>query len=242
MEAKEKNSSIFISLITNFLLMLGKGTAGLMANSNALVADAVHSMSDVIFFLINYRACKECQMYSRIDKKRNSQKISQRIVQTEARATYYTGIILFTIGMTICFHNFMILVLDKAEKPDSITVIVAFIALGVYAWLYKYLKGTDSKEEACFLTTKNTCWQNKLNLISGTVVVVGLIGTMFGFIFMDEFAAIVVGSIILSMGIKLFIEAVEHSHFVTKYSGGLVVVCSILASIILTVISLSIQL
>jgi len=241
MESKE-NNPIFISLITNFLLMIGKGIVGLLANSNALVADAAHSMSDVIFFLINYRACKECQMYAKIDKKRTSKKNDQKIVETEARATYYTGIILFTIGMTICSHNFMILVLGKEEKPNSITILAAFISLGIYAWLYKYLEKSNNKEKDCFLTAKNTFWQNKINLISGTVVVVGLIGTLFGFIFMDEVAAIVVGSIVLSMGIKLFIEAVEHSEFVAKCDYKPVIACSIIVSMILTIISLSIQL
>jgi len=54
---------------------------------------------------------------------------------------------------------------------------------------------------------QNSRWQNKMNLFSGVTVLLGLIGTMFGFIFMDEFAAIVVGSVLIAMGVKLIIEA-----------------------------------
>jgi len=237
---RKKSNPIFISLLTNFLLMLGKGIIGILANSNALVADAAHSMTDVTFFLINYKACKDCQLYKRIDKKGN-ERTRQRIEETEIRATYITGIILLTIGMAICFHNFMILVLDKAQKPDSITILAAFVSLGTYAWLYKYLEKNEGKIEDCFITEKNTNWQNKVNLVSGLVVVIGLIATMFGFVFMDEFAAIVVGSIVLSMGVKLFIEAVEHPVLINKYNSTIVVLGCLVTAIILTMISLSIQ-
>ena len=237
----EDNNTILISLITNVLLMFGKGITGLLANSNALVADAVHSMTDVIFFFINYRACKECTAYACIDRKAKNQKHKEKIVKTEARASCITGIILLTIGMSICFHNFMILVLDKAEKPDAVTVIVAFIALGVYGWLYKHVEEKD-ENGACILTTENTLWQNKVNLFSGLVVAVGLVGTLFGFVFMDEFAAIVVGSIILSMGIKLIFQAMNTYSAEINKRFKLVTVGCILVSIILTSISLSIQL
>ena len=69
MPTKEKNNSIFVSLICNILLVIGKGITGILANSNALVADAIHSMTDVIAFFINYHARRDCQMYGMIDKK-----------------------------------------------------------------------------------------------------------------------------------------------------------------------------
>jgi len=243
MPTKEKDNSIFVSLICNILLVLGKGITGILANSNALVADAIHSMSDVIAFFINYRACEDCQMFGRIDSKGTSEKIRQKIVATEIRATYYMGIFLFTVGLAICFHNFMIIVLDRVERPDSISVVVAFIALAVYGWLYKYSEGTNNDDiKECMRTRQNTHWQNKMNLFSGVTVVLGLTGTVFGFIFMDEFAAIVVGSILIAMGVKLIIETKGELSTEAKRFFKPVVFSSILISIILAAISLAIQL
>jgi len=243
MPAEEKSNSIFISLICNILLVLGKGITGILANSNVLVADAIHSMTDVIAFFINYHACEDCQMYGRIDRNRTSEKIRQRIVETEIRATYYMGIFLFTVGLAICFHNFMILVLNRVERPDSISIVVAFVALAVYAGLYKYSEGSVNDDiKDCMRTRQNSHWQNKMNLVSGFTVVLGLIGTMFGFIFMDEFAAIVVGSILIAMGIRLIIEIRQDLSTAAKQFFKPVVFSSILISIILAAISLSIQL
>ena len=243
MPAKEKNNSIFVSLICNILLAIGKGITGILANSNALIADAIHSMTDVIAFFINYRACEDCQIYGRIDRKKTSKKISQRIVETEIRATYYMGIFLLTIGLAICFHNFMLLVLDRVEKPDSITVLVAFVVLAVYAGLYKYSGNSDNKvAKDCVLTSRNTHWQNKMNLVSGTVVLIGLTASMLGFIFMDELAAVVVGSILVAMGVKLIIETRQDLNTTAKQYFKPTVFGSIIISVVLAAISLSIQL
>ena len=117
------------------------------------------------------------------------------------------GIYLLTIGLAICFHNFMLLALNRVEKPDSISVVIAFVALAVYTGLYKHSKGDGNNDiKDCMRTRQNSHWQNRMNLFSGVTVVLGLVGTMFGFIFMDEFAAIVVGSILIAMGVKLIIE------------------------------------
>ncbi len=241
--SKEKNNPIFISLICNILLVIGKGITGILANSNALVADAVHSMTDVVAFFINYRACEHCQMYGRIDRKKTSKKISRRIVETEIQATYYMGIFLLTIGLAICFHNFMILVLNRVEKPDSITVLVAFVVLAVYAWLYKYSENSDKKgAKDCVRTNRNTHWQNKMNMVSGTVVLIGLTASMLGFIFMDELAAVVVGSILVAMGVKLIIETRQSLSTVAKQNFKTAVLGSIVISVVLAAISLSIQL
>ena len=137
----------------------------------------------------------------------------------------------------------MLLVLNRIEKPDSISVVVAFIALAVYGGLYKHSKGNDNNDiKDCMRTRQNTHWQNKMNLFSGVTVVLGLVGTMFGFIFMDEFAAIVVGSILIAMGVKLIIETRQELSMTAKRLFKPIVFGSILISIILAAISLSIQL
>lgn len=208
MSEKEKHNPIVVSLICNILLVMGKGITGFLANSNALVADAIHSMTDVCAFLISYRACKDCELYGRIDKNKTSTTISQKIAQTEIWATYSTGMLLLTVGAAICFYNCMILLLDRVERPDAVSVAVAFVALAVYGALHKYLGGAGrTASEDCARMTRTAQWQNKMNVVSGLVVAVGLSGSMLGFIFLDELAAVVVGSILVAMGATLIIES-----------------------------------
>ena len=242
MPAKENDNSIFVSLICNILLVLVKGITGLLASSNALVADAIHSMADVSAFFINYRACKDCERYGRIDRKGISEITRRKIAETEIRATYYMGILVFTVGMAICFRNLVFLVLDKVEMPGSISVVVALVALAIYIGLYRHSENNSSKPTGnCTLTSRNTRWQNKMNLVSGTVVVIGLTASMLGFIFMDELAAVVVGSILVAMGTKLIIETRELSETIDRHFKP-VIISSVLVSVVLAAISLSVRL
>ena len=239
----KKNNSIFISLICNLLLVFVKGITGLLANSDALVADAIHSMTDVTAFFINYRACKECELFGGTDEKGTNEKNSQRIAEIETMATYYTGVFLLTVGLAIYFCYSTILLLGRSERPEPITVVVAFVALAVYAGLCKYLESADNEVvKHCVVTSRNVVWQNKLNLVSGTVVVIGLIASMLGFYFMDELAAIVVGGILVGMGVKWIIETKEELSAGIKRHFRSVTISSILVSVVLAAISLSIRL
>jgi len=244
MQSEEKNNSILISLIVNLLLVFVKGVTGLLANSNALTADAIHSMTDVIAFFINYRACKDSESCTLTDEMGTNEETKQRITDIEMKATYCTGIFLLTVGMSIYFYNAMILLLGRAEKPEPITLIVALVVLAVYIGLYRYLKrtGNDKVETHCVMTNRNANWQNNFNVISGAVVVIGLTGTMFGFIFMDELAAVVVGSILIALGIKWLVETKEMvSPWINRHFKP-IIFASILVSLVITAISLSIRL
>ena len=243
MPAEEGNHSIAFSLVGNALLVIGKGVTGILANSNALIADALHSMTDVTVFFMNYSACNRSKLYAGAEQTRSSEGDQHNSDEIELRATYYSGLLLLTCGLAICIHNSMILVLDKIEKPDPITAVVAYIVLAVYIWLHKRPQHTNTEhEESCVLSKRNAMWQNKMNVVSGSVVAIGLTGSMFGFIFMDDLAAVAVGSILVAMGIRLSTEA--GTHLDTKMSRYLapLVLGSILTSIAISAVSLWITL
>jgi divalent metal cation (Fe/Co/Zn/Cd) transporter len=243
MQSEQKNSSIFISLICNFMLVIIKGATGLLANSNALIADAFHSMTDVIAFFINYRACKNSESCAMTDETGTNEKIKQRITDIEVKATYCTGIFLMTVGMSIYFYNTAILLLGRLGTPEPITLVVALVVWVVYIALYKYLEHADNNkiERHCVMTNRNANRQNNFNVISGAVVVIGLTGTMFGYIFMDELAAVVVGSILIALGIGWISETKETVGGRIERYFKLIIVGSIFVSLIITAISLSIQ-
>jgi len=229
-------------MVCNLLLVFVKGATGLLANSNALVADAFHSMTDVIAFFINYRACKDSESCAITDETGTDEKTKQRITEIEVKATYCTGIFLLTVGLSIYFYNAMVILLGRMAQPEPITLMVAVVVWAVYMGLYQYLKRPGNKiERHCVMTNRNADWQNNYNVISGGVVVVGLTGAMFGFIFMDELAAVVVGSILIALGIKWLIETKEMVSPWIKQRYKSIIAASIFISWVITAISLSIQ-
>jgi divalent metal cation (Fe/Co/Zn/Cd) transporter len=237
-----KDSSILISIVCNLFLVLIKGITGLLANSSGLVADAIHSMSDVTAFFINYRACKECENCSGLNKQATNENSSQIIFEIETKATYYTGIFLLIIGMAVYFYNSMILILGRSTKPEPIAAVIAFVALAFYAVLYKYLENSkNSTNTLCTRTVRNVDWQNKLNLFSGSVVLFGLAASMFGFYFMDDIAAIIVGSILIGIGINWITETRDELNPIMKQRFKVVIISCIPISVVITAVSLSIN-
>jgi len=238
--SEKKNSSILISMVCNLLLVFVKGITGLLANSNALVADAFHSTTDVIAFFINYRACKDSESCALTDRTGTDEKIKQRIAEIEVKATFCTGIFLLTVGMSIYFYNTMVILLGRTTQPEPITLVVAVVVWAVYIGLYQYLKRTGNKTERhCVMTNRNADWQNNFNVISGGVVVIGLTGAMFGFVFMDELAAVVVGGILIALGIKWLIETRGRVTPWIKQRYKSIIAASIFTSWVITAITLS---
>ncbi|MEA1967456.1 MAG: cation transporter [Thermodesulfobacteriota bacterium] len=243
MQPQKKNNSIFVSMICNLLLVFFKGATGILANSSALVADALHSMTDVIAFFINYRACKESESCFIADKTGTDEKTQKRVAEIEVKATYCTGIFLLTVGLSIYFYNTMVILLGRMGQPEPITLVVAVVVWVIYLGLYLYLERNGNKTEPhCAMTNRNSDWQNKFNVISGAAVVIGLTGSMFGFIFMDELAAVVVGSILTAIGIRWIAETKTMVGPWIKHHYNSIIAASVSASWVITAILLSIQL
>jgi divalent metal cation (Fe/Co/Zn/Cd) transporter len=214
----EGNNVILASLLVNTLLVLGKGITGVLFHSSALVSDACHSTTDVAAFFVNYRASNECRIYGQGD---NLQRLGdkEKVAAIENFATFVTGLIFLTIGSAIYFHSGASIILLKFEKPEPITLAVAIIALVFYLSVYFYSRRARYQaKEYCRRITENSHWQNEMNLVVGSVVVAGLVGAHLGYDYLDEAAAVLVGTILFAMGIKqLALARADMQDRIGKY-------------------------
>lgn len=203
-----KKIPILISVIGNVLLVLIKGIVGIIANSHALIADAIHSLSDVIAFLISYYSCKNSSMLPKIGKRGATKRIDKKVVEQEIRSTYLICIIYLAFGSVAYICNSIILVSGDTTPPEFIALVVAFIALGVYVWVYKHFRENmgENNKKYCQITTRQCYLINKMNVFTGITVIVGLIGAEIGFIAMDSLAGVVVGSVMIAIGIRFLQE------------------------------------
>jgi len=198
---------MLISLIFNVLLAAAKGVVGVIAGSHALLADAVHSLSDVIAYIFNYHGCRQCRMFVENGKKKVSKQIRMKILAKEAHATYLTSVTYYVFGIVVYIYNLIVLIMGDTTPPEFIALVMAFITLGIYVLVYGYYKSNPGDEmKYCKVTTRNNYLLNKINLFVGAAVVIGVIGARTGFPIMDAVAGIVVGSVMLSLGAHFFRE------------------------------------
>jgi len=213
-----KKTPILISVIGNVFLVLIKGIVGVIANSHALIADAIHSLSDVIAFLIGYYSCKNCRILPKNGKREAIKQIDRKIAEREMRSTYLISIVYLAFGSVTYICNSIILVSGDTTPPGFITLVVAFIALGVYIGVYEYYRKNmgENNNKYCRITDKQCYLLNKMNLITGTIVIAGLIGAEIGFTAMDSLAGVAVGAVMISLGLHFLGDRSKYLIFLQK--------------------------
>lgn len=211
-----KKAPILISVIGNVFLVIIKGIVGVIADSHALIADAIHSLCDVIAFLISHYSCKNCRMLAKIGKREVVKRIDKKIVEQEIHSTYLISIVYLAFGSVTYIRNLIVFILGDTTPPGFIALVVAFIGFGVYVWVYKYFrKNTGENNKKYYLINKDfnikqSYFLNKMNLFTGITVIIGLIGAKIGFPSMDSLAGVVVGAFMISIGIHCLQERSKH--------------------------------
>lgn len=125
--AKKANKITWVGFFINLILTSIKLLAGIMGNSNAMIADAIHSLSDFttdIVILISFRIVRKPA-----DKDHN-----YGHGKFETLATTIIGIVLFIVGLGILYSSgkniySAILLTTYLESPGIIALITALLSM-----------------------------------------------------------------------------------------------------------------
>lgn len=181
--------------IKNVVLAVIKIVLGITGKSSALVADGVHSFSDLltdglVFFASHWGA-------QQADS--NHPYGHQRI---ETAGSMFLAFFLILVGLLIGYdailHGLVLLTTTSPVKPDDYVLIVAFISVvfneGLYRYTHRIAKNTKSD-----LLMANA-WHHRSDAASSLVVLIGVAGALLGFYWLDPLAALIVGVSIIHMG------------------------------------------
>lgn len=184
-------------------LFLGviKIATGFLANSQALVADGIHSLSDLGTDIIVLIAAKHANR----EADENHPYGHGRI---ETLATVILGISLIAIAIGICIDAAIKLVDQQYLMPTMIALIVAMISIVAKEAIYHYTMHYARKIRSKMLEAN--AWHSRSDSISSVVVVIGILGTMAGFESLDAIAAIAVACIILALGWKFVWHSIRE--------------------------------
>lgn len=182
-----------VGAFINTLLGFIKVIIGVKGQSNALVADGLHSFSDLLsdaFVLIASRfgseEADEAHPYGH-----------QRI---ETAATLFISLLLIFVGAGIIFDA--LLTIKSHHLVLSKWVLLAvLISIFSNEGLYHYTKYFAKKIHSDLLLAN--AWHHRSDAISSFIVLIGVLGEWFGFYAFDEIAAIIVALMIIKMGVKL---------------------------------------
>lgn len=187
--------------IVNFLLLVFKFSAGIIGHSAAMVADAVHSLSDFITDIIVI-------LFVRISGKPEDKDHSYGHGKYETLATAIIGIILFVVGACMLAKGATTVAASLngklLEAPGMLAFIAAGVSIIVKEILYRY---TINKGKLLGSTAvEANAWHHRSDAFSSIGTFIGIGGAILlggKWHILDPLAAIVVSALIIKVSVQL---------------------------------------
>lgn len=180
-----------IGALSNVLLGIMKLIGGYFFRSQALIADGVHSFSDLITDMMVLFASK----YGSLDADDTHPYGHQRI---ETAATLFLSLLLMLTGLGIAWHSLYDLFKSIYLTPKWWSLPVVCISILSNEALFHYTLHVGKRIKSKLITAN--AWHHRSDAASSLVVLLGLIGSLAGFSYFDALAAVIVGIMIIKMG------------------------------------------
>ncbi len=198
---KQKKRVTLIAALVNLLLGSGKIVIGFNGHSEALVADGVHSFSDLLSDLLILVAIK-------FGSRDADAEHPYGHARFETLATVILGVLLLMVAGGIVWDAMERLSLDEHLVPDALVMVMAIISIASNEWLYYYTRLVAKRTRSQLLMAN--AWHHRSDSVSSVVVVAGVVGTQLGYSFSDSVAAIVVALMVGKTGFSILLGSLQE--------------------------------
>ncbi|MCX7193233.1 MAG: cation diffusion facilitator family transporter [Proteobacteria bacterium] len=194
--------STWVSICINLLLTALQVLGGFFAHSQALMADGLHSMSDLLSDVLVLFANRHGNRHADANHPYGHARV-------ETAATLILGVFLAALGVGLLVAAAM-----RLQHPGALQAVsplglaIAVLALVAKEGMFRYMLAVALRVRSQMLVAN--AWHARSDAASSLVVVVGIIGNLLGYTFLDLVAAAVVGVMIAHMGGKLALEALSE--------------------------------
>ena len=197
-----------IGSVVNMLLLIFKFVAGIVGNSAAMVADAVHSLSDfvtdivvILFVRLSGRPADEDHGYGH--------------GKFETLATLFVSLVLFGVAVMLFVGGVKDIVAvargRELAEPTMVALIAAVISIIAKELLYHYTVKCGEKLNAQVVVAN--AWHHRSDAFSSIGVLAGVGGAMFlggSWAVLDPIAATIVSLFIVKVAYSLLMPSLEE--------------------------------
>ena len=190
--AAAASRSTWVSVVVNLILTVVQIVIGIMAKSQALIADGIHSLSDLVADFVVLFASHHAQKDADEDHPYGHQRF-------ETAASLVLGLLLLAVGVGMLWSA-----ARKLEAPETIQTVhvmalwVAGVALICKELLFRYMLAVAKRVKSSMLVAN--AWHARSDAASSLVVGIGIIGNLAGYPILDPIAALIVGFMVAKMG------------------------------------------
>lgn len=197
-----------VGSIVNFLLLVFKFFAGIAGHSAAMLADAVHSLSDFITDIVVI-------VFVRIAGKPEDKGHDYGHGKYETLATAIIGLLLLCVGFGIFWNGassiYTFLRGGQLESPGVVALVAALVSVVSKEILYQYtvIQGKKLNSQAVIANA----WHHRSDALSSIGTAIGIGGAILlgdHWRVLDPVAAVVVSFFIMKVSVRLLIPCVDE--------------------------------
>ena len=187
--------------VANVILLLFKFIAGVLGHSAAMVADAVHSLSDFVTDVV-------VLVFVRISAKPKDKSHDYGHGKYETLAMTMIGVVLFVVAIGIIYSGTTKIVLwingETLEAPGMLALWAALISIVLKEGVYRYsmVKARELNSQA----VEANAWHHRSDALSSMGTAIGIGGAIFlgqRWTVLDPIASVVVGAFIVKVSVDL---------------------------------------
>ncbi|ABR56942.1 cation diffusion facilitator family transporter [Methanococcus aeolicus Nankai-3] len=195
MEKIEKGKKVMVvsAILTLFVAIL-KGIIGYISGSVALIADALHSLSDVLGPIAVYVGLK-------ISQKKPNMKFPYGYSRAETLASLFVSFIIFLTGVETLRQS-----IDKFFNPSPIShygavIIVVLISIGITYYLYKYKTkvGVEIGSDAMIGEGAHSL----VDAYTTVAILFAVAGSYMGYYIVEPIVGGIISFIVIGLGLKM---------------------------------------
>lgn len=191
--------STWVSIFVNLGLTVMQMLAGFFGKSQSLMADGLHSLADLLSDVLVLFANRHGNKHADANHPYGHARI-------ETAASLILGASLAALGVGLLIAAGM-----RLQHPELVqavhpaTLWVAIVALAAKEGMFRYMLAVAQRVRSQMLVAN--AWHARSDAASSLVVIIGIVGNLLGYTFLDLVAAAVVGVMIAYMGIQFARDA-----------------------------------
>lgn len=199
---RQNQHLLILSGAIDFGLAALKLVVGSMANSGALIADGIHSLSDLVTDVIVW-------LFNRIGVQGPDDDHPYGHARFETFGTFLLGALLILVAVGIAYDNVKQLMDISAVKvPEWTALLAAFVSIIVKEWLFRVTRRQGERARSRLLVAN--AWHHRSDALSSIIVFIGIGGALLGVVWLELVAAVGVALLIARIGWGLARQSVAE--------------------------------
>lgn len=189
------------TILINGLLVVLKLIVGLISRSSVLVADAFHSLTDILSTAFVYFGITISNKPADEDHPYGHEK-------AELIVSKIIALILFGTGIGIIINAVNGIQNEVLSNPSVYGLAVVIFSIFANEFMYYYSVRVGKKIGSNSLIADG--WHHRSDSFSSIAALVGVVGSMLGYSIIDPIAAIIVAIIIMKAGAKIYWQSIKE--------------------------------